>query len=62
MKQEYPEYPEYSGSQTGIPDTPILNQQLDDANSQNVWHIVDSLDAGDEFNNKWMGAESGQED
>lgn len=62
VKQEYPEYSEYPGSQTGIPDTPILNQQLDDANSQNVWHIVDSLDAGDEFNNKWMGAESGQED
>ncbi|OBT73239.1 hypothetical protein VF21_08840 [Pseudogymnoascus sp. 05NY08] len=62
VKQEYPEYPEYPGSQTGIPDTPILNQQLDDPNSQDVWHIVDSLDNGDEFNNKWMGAESGQED
>lgn len=62
VKQEYPVYPEYPGSQIGIPDTPILNQQLDDPNSQDVWHIVDSLDAGDEFNNKWMGAESGHED
>ncbi|KFZ16245.1 hypothetical protein V501_02296 [Pseudogymnoascus sp. VKM F-4519 (FW-2642)] len=60
VKQEYPEYPDYPGSQTGIPDTPILNQQLDDPNSQDVWHIVDSLDTGDEFN-KWMGPESGQE-
>lgn len=59
VKQEYPEYP---GSQIGIPDTPILNQLLDDPNSQDVWHIVDNLDAGDEFNNKWMGAESGQDD
>lgn len=59
VKQEYPEYP---GAQTGIPDTPILNQQLDDPNSQDVWHIVESLDVGDEFNNKWMNAESGQED
>jgi hypothetical protein len=62
VKQEFPEYPDYPGSQTGIPDTPILNQQLDDPNSQDVWHIVDSLDVGDEFNNKWMGTESGQED
>ena len=59
VKQEYPEYP---GAQTGIPDTPILNQQLDDPNSHDVWHIVESLDVGDEFNNKWMNAESGQED
>ncbi|KFY78045.1 hypothetical protein V499_02697 [Pseudogymnoascus sp. VKM F-103] len=60
VKQEYPEYPDYPGSQTGIPDTPIRNQQLDDPNSQDVWHIVDSLDTGDEFN-KWMGPELGQE-
>ncbi|KFY59195.1 hypothetical protein V496_05750 [Pseudogymnoascus sp. VKM F-4515 (FW-2607)] len=59
VKQEYPEYP---GAHTSIPATPVLNQQLDDPNSQDIWHIVDSLDAGDEFNNKWMGAESGQED
>ncbi|KFY24971.1 hypothetical protein V493_04911 [Pseudogymnoascus sp. VKM F-4281 (FW-2241)] len=59
MKQEYPEYPR---EQSGIPDTPILNQQLDDLDGQNVWQIVDSLGAGDEFNNKWMSAESGQEE
>lgn len=59
VKQEYPEYP---GAHTSIPATPVLTQQLDDPNSQDIWHIVDSLDAGDEFNNKWMGAESGQED
>ncbi|KFY03705.1 hypothetical protein O988_01304 [Pseudogymnoascus sp. VKM F-3808] len=59
MKQEYQGY---SGAQASIPNTPALNQQLDDPNNQDVWHIVDSLDAGDEFNNKWMGAESGQED
>ncbi|OBT59797.1 hypothetical protein VE03_10541, partial [Pseudogymnoascus sp. 23342-1-I1] len=45
----------YPGS---IPDTPSLNQQLGDPNSQDVWHIIDTLDVGDEFNNKWMGAES----
>lgn len=55
VKQDYPEYP---GSQTGIPDPPILNQQLNDSNSQDVWQIGDILDTGDEFNNKWMGVEA----
>ncbi|KAL5350945.1 hypothetical protein ACLOAV_004518 [Pseudogymnoascus australis] len=58
VKQEYPEYPEYPGSQTGIPDPPIFNRQLNDSNSQDIWQIIDSLDTGDEFNNKWMGAEA----
>jgi hypothetical protein len=55
------EYQGYHGAQASIPNTPVLNQQLDDPNNQDVWHIVDSLDAGDEFNNKWMGAESGED-
>ncbi|KFY16739.1 hypothetical protein V492_01129 [Pseudogymnoascus sp. VKM F-4246] len=59
VKQEYPEYP---GSQSGVPETPILNQHLDDPNNQDIWRVVGSLETGDEFNNKWMGAESGQED
>ncbi|OBT60165.1 hypothetical protein VE03_10302 [Pseudogymnoascus sp. 23342-1-I1] len=52
VKQEYLEYP------GPITDTLISNQQLDNPNRQDAWHIVDTLDVGDEFNNKWMGAES----
>ncbi|KFX97002.1 hypothetical protein O988_05057 [Pseudogymnoascus sp. VKM F-3808] len=53
VKQEYPDYP--GSSQAGIRETPILNRQLDDSCSPDVWQIAD---IGDEFNNKWMGAEA----
>jgi hypothetical protein len=55
------EYPEYLGTQTGVADAHIPNQQVVDPNNLNNWQIVDSLDTGDEFNNKWMDGESGQD-
>lgn len=47
--------------QSSVVNTPISYQQVDDMNNQHNWEVVDSLGTGDEFNDKWMDGEPGQD-